>query len=173
MAKIRLAETAADDYGFAGTHILDNGVLLSHIRLTVLDVRAYRGEISKLGVQVGRCGGGRAQAYRHSGCAKAWAWKRGSATLDEMRCPACGGPLQQTTLALQLPFYVVEPAAVRVIATDTLHKARDRQYRTLESARTDTEHSPEWRKMRASMCEAEIEKLTVRLRKVQKNPRRR
>lgn len=173
MAKLRRADTAADEYGFVGTHILDNGKFLSHVRLSVLDERGHMGRLGSLGVQIGRCGGGRSYGGKRPGCGWAWAWKRGTATLREMRCPACGNGLDQTTLALRQPFYVIEPGAVRVIATDTLHGYRDRNYERLEAIQTDTEQPPEWREYRVEQIKVEIEKLTARLRKVQKNPKRR
>jgi hypothetical protein len=168
MTKLRQFETPADNYGFVGTHVLDGGPLLSHIRLAVLDERGHMGNIQNLGVQIGRCDdrrGGR-------GCGRAWAWKRGAAGLDEMRCPGCGHHLSQTTLALQRAFFIIEPFAVRVIATDTLAKARTRAYERLAAYEGDTEHTDEWRQFNIRQTEKEIERLNGRLKKVQRNPRR-
>lgn len=172
MATIRKLSEKHVEGGFESTHVLDNGKFLSHVRLAVLDERAWQGRLTNLGVQIGRCRKQNRRFYSGGGCGKAWAWKRGKATLDEMRCPDCGGPLSQTTLALRQPFYVVDPMVVRVIATDTLHKQRDGQYRALEATKSDTEHSAEWREMRVAYIEAAIEKLTARLKKVQRNPKR-
>lgn len=49
-------------------------------------------------VTLGRC--------RH-GCDRAWFWRKGTGTLDEVRCPNCGSHLYQTSLAYGREFYFI------------------------------------------------------------------
>lgn len=66
--------------------------------------------VTKKGHAIGRC---HSCEGRRSSWKRGMAWRKGLATLETMRCPRCGGRLQQTTLALSSRFPVVPDALVK------------------------------------------------------------
>jgi hypothetical protein len=171
MAKIRNATGTHYDLDgpFDYTHVLDNGPYLSHVHLRRADLSDYHGNLAALGIQIARCRKSGKYDYKH--CDRAWAWKRGTATLDELRCPGCGAMLSQTSAAYGQTFWLLPRDAVRVIATDTIYTRRAAAYERLDHALTLPEGYE--REYGERFAREEIEKLNKRLAKVQKNPRKR
>lgn len=119
---------AGSDGVFAASHFLKDGAFLTFLPLRQLQPDDH--EWTQ--VQIGRCVN---EQKDRGGCGLAWAWKKGSARLSEMRCPACGGALRQTTHELRKPFFLVPREVVRVISTEVLHQERAAAYSRLYAKR--------------------------------------
>lgn len=141
---------------FEATHVLKDGAFLGYLPLRQLQPDSA--EWTQ--VQIGRCVNERKE---RGGCGHAWAWKKGSARLAEMRCPACGGQLRQTTHELRRPFFLLPREIARMIATEVLQRERAAAYSRLYAKSVDGSEE-------VGLEQEMIGRLSARLAETQKLP---